>query len=192
MKTALLVVFVTLVFNIGTCAQDQPKFELFGGYSLEDVVPCGAGCRELGSAFPPTKFNGWNASVTGYSYKSLGVTADFSGHYASQIVYDPVVGGHRYSYKFGPTYVFRGRVGSLFLHALFGQISQGSDQLSSMNFTKFAWAAGGGLDVIVSRRLSFRPVQLEYERSRIPSFGTSETSESVAGLRYSGGVVIKF
>jgi opacity protein-like surface antigen len=61
-----------------------------------------------------------------------------------------------------------------------------------MNYTKFAWAVGGGLDVNASRHLSMRVVQLDYERSRVPSFGTTENSELATGLRYSGGVIIKF
>jgi len=188
-----IVVLVTLGFSICAVAQDRPKLEVFGGYSLESIVPCGTGCREAGTTFPPTDFNGWNVSLTGYLYKSVGVTADFSGHYASQIVYDPVVGGHRYSYLFGPTYKFRGNVGSVFVHALFGAISQGSGQLSNLDYTKFAWAMGGGLDLNVSRHFLVRPVQLDYERSSVPSFGNaSDASEPVNGFRYSGGVVITF
>jgi len=191
-KTTLLALFVILAPSITAMAQHQTRLEVFGGYSLESITPCGIGCRELGTRFPMTIFNGWNASVTGYLYKSFGITADFGGHYASQIVYDPVVGAHRYTYLFGPTYIIRGEVGSLFMHALFGGVSQGSDQLSNLNYTRFASALGGGLDVNGSRHFSFRPVQLDYERSRVPSFGTPETSEAVAGLRYSGGVVITF
>ena len=190
----LVVLLATLGFGFCAMAQDRPKVEVFGGYSLESIVPCGTGCRELGITFPPTDFNGWNVSLTGYLYKSVGVTADFSGHYASQIVYDPVVGSHRYSYLFGPTYKFRGNnVGSVFVHALFGAISQGSGQLSSLDYTKFAWVLGCGLDVNVSRHFLMRPVQFDYERSSVPSFGNgSDAAEPVNGFRYSGGVVIKF
>ena len=190
-KTIPLALLLILTLNIGAMAQ-RTKLEVFGGYSMESITPCGIGCRESETAFPMTNFNGWNASLTGYLYKSVGVTADFSGHYASHIVFDPVVGGHRYSYLFGPSYGFRGRVGTLFVHALFGQISQEWNQLSNLNYRKFAWAAGGGLDVNVSRRFSMRLVQLDYERSSVPSFGTSQAAQSVIGLRYSGGVVIKF
>jgi len=84
-------------------------------------------------------------------------------------------------------------LGSFFVHALFGEISQRSGQLSNLDYTKFAWAVGGGFDVNVSRRLSMRPLQLDYERSSFPSFGnTSNATEPVNGLRYSGGVVVKF
>jgi len=185
--------FAILVLSISAVAQDQPKLEVFGGYSLESIIPCGAGCREAGESFPLTNFNGWNVSATGYLYKSLGVTASFGGYYASHIVYDPVVSGHRYSYMFGPSYGFRGPVGYLFLHALFGEVSQGSDQLSNFNYTKFAWGFGGGLDVNATNRLSMRIVQLDYERTTIPAFGFAPgATQTVTGLRYSGGVVIKF
>ena len=193
MSRTLLALWVTLLVSLGAIAQDQPKWEIFGGYSLESIIPCGAGCREAGTPFPITNFNGWNVSATGYVYKSLGVTADVSGHYASHVVYDPVVGSHRYSYMFGPSYAIRGRIASLFMHGLFGEISQGSDQLSNLNFTKFAWALGGGLDANVTHHLSMRIAQLDYERTSVPVFGFApDATQSVAGLRYSGGVVIKF
>jgi len=192
-KETILAVLIALISSIRVVAQDQPRIQVFAGYSLESIIPCGTGCRPAGESFPLTNFNGWNASVTGYLYKSLGVTADFTGHYASHIVYDPVVGGHRYSYMFGPSYAFRGSVGSLFLHALFGEISQGSDQLSNMNFMKFAWGFGGGLDVNITSRLSMRPIELDYERTKVPVYGFAPgATQTVTGLRYAGGVVIKF
>ena len=193
MNKALLPFLATLFLTVGVVAQDQPRVEIFGGYSLESIIPCGAGCRDAGESFPLTNFNGWNASVTGYLYKSLGITANFGGYYASHIVYDPVVGGHRYSYMFGPSYSLRGSVGSLFVHGLFGQIKQGSDQLSDLNYTKFAWGFGGGLDINVNGRLAIRIVQLDYERTKVPTFGFAPgATQTVTGLRYSGGVVIKF
>jgi hypothetical protein len=190
-KTLFLALAI-LALNTAAIAQRQSKIELFGGYSLEDNVPCGSGCREPGVAFPPTIFNGWNASLTGYVYKSVGITADFSGHYSTQIVFDPVVGAHRYSYMFGPTYAFRGDVGSAFVHALFGEVSQGSTDLSNLNFTRFAWALGGGLDVHLSRRFSARIVQFDYERSSVPTFDNPPSAaQPVNGFRYSAGVVIR-
>jgi len=193
LNRSLTVLAATLGSAISAMGQDHPRFELFGGYSFESIVPCGTGCREPGITFPPTDFNGWNASLTGYLYKSIGVTADFSGHYASQIVYDPVVGSHRYSYMFGPTYSYRADLESVFVHALFGEISQGSNQLSNLDYTKFAWILGCGLDLNMSRRIAIRAFQLDYERARIPSFdSTPGAAQAANGLRYSGGVVFKF
>jgi len=149
--------------------------------------------REQGVPFPPTNFNGWNASVTAYVYKSLGITADFAGHYASHVVYDPVAGAHRYSYLFGPTYSVHGRVGSVFAHVLLGEVSQGSSQLSALDYMKFALAVGCGLDLNVSRRLAIRIAQFDYERARVPSFNNASAgTESENGFRYSAGAVFKF
>lgn len=97
------------------------KGELFGGYSFERIAPgCGANYR-CGSATagPATSLNGWTASLTGYFYRSLGISAQFAGNYNGNaaLSYSTV---HRYTYQFGPAYAFRVRKVSPFVHALFG------------------------------------------------------------------------
>jgi hypothetical protein len=58
-------------------------------------------------------------------------------------------------------------------------------------YDKFAWAAGGGFDVNVSRRIAVRPVELDYERVNVPGF-VSEQTFATSGVRYSAGIVFKF
>jgi hypothetical protein len=190
MHKVFLLVVAALLFVINAAAQEQPKLEVFGGYSLERIAPCGTQAGGCGyqepPPFPASNFNGWNASLTRYVYKSLGVTADFGGHYSNVAT---GVNFHRYSYLFGPVYAFHSEKSSAFVHALFGAISEG-EAADLRGFTYFAWAVGGGVDVKVSRLLSVRPVQLDYERSSVPGLITG--SLGVNGFRYSGGVVFKF
>jgi opacity protein-like surface antigen len=193
MRKVTMLVFAAAALHAGMAAQDRTKLEVFGGYSLERTAPCGTGfggCLSEGSPVPSTIFNGWDAAVTGYFYKSLGVTADFGGHYAhvTNSGYD-LGSAHRYSFLFGPAYAVRMQRASVFAHALFGEVSEGNpNRTVVMDYTKFMWALGGGLDVNLSRNFAVRPVQLEYERNGVESFGTQSTN----GFRYSAGIVVKF
>jgi len=172
------------------------KAELFGGYSFERIAPgCGSNYR-CGSpqAGPSTNLSGWATSITGYFYKSFGLSAQFTGDYngSAALSYATL---HRYTYQFGPAYAFRLRRASIFAHALVGGVTQSSrDQ--GVDYTAFLWSVGGGLDFKVRRHLSIRPVQVDYERQHVPVVDTggpaSLPSISTNGLRYSAGIVFKF
>jgi hypothetical protein len=187
--TVLLLAFITL--SLCADAQVPAEVEVFGGYSLEHVAPCGTnnlGCSAEGTGQLGTvTFNGWNASVTGYLYGSLGVTADFGGHYGSNASFGSV---HRYSYLFGPAYALRLRTVTVFGRALFGGVSQTSPStVIDMNYNRFMLALGGGLDLKVSSRFAVRPLQLDYERHGVPAFASTNPTN---GLRYSAGVIARF
>jgi peptidoglycan-associated lipoprotein len=186
-----VVLLSVLFFSLPVLGQaDKP--ELFGGYSLERIAPgCGSNyrCGNPNSPGDATNLNGWIASATGYFYKSLGVSAQFAGGYngTAALSYSTV---HRHTYQFGPAYAFHVRSASIFAHALFGGVTQGSSTDQSLSYTAFLWSVGGGLDFKISRRISIRPVQLDYERQRVPV--PSFPAISSNGLRYSAGVVLRF
>lgn len=173
------------------------KGELFGGYSFEHIAPgCGSDYRCGGSnGGPATNLNGWTASLTGYFYKSLGFSAQVTGNYngTAAFSYSTV---QRYTYQFGPVYAFHLRKVNPFVHALFGGVSQRSSADQTLNYNAFLLSVGGGLDFKASRRLSIRPVQLDYERHRVPVVNTGGPGSippvGVSGLRYSAGVVLHF
>jgi hypothetical protein len=195
MRKLPVVFLFTVCCSLPMLAQSD-KGELFGGYSFERIAPgCGSNYR-CGSpdAGPATNLSGWAASVTGYFYKSFGVSAQFTGGYngSAALSYAPV---HRYTYQFGPAYTFRLRRASIFAHGLFGGVTESSrDQ--GVNYTAFLWSVGGGLDVKIRRRLSIRPVQVDYERQHVPVVDTGGPaplpSAGVNGLRYSAGIVLRF
>jgi len=54
----------------------------------------------------------------------------------------------------------------------------------------FATAAGGGLDVNLTRHIAFKPIQVEYVMSQLPRFGTNANSIQ-NNLRYSAGIVLR-
>ena len=189
MKFLPLVLLTAVLSPALALAQDRVRGEIFAGYSLEHISPCGSQgsspCGlELGVLPPTMSFNGWNASITGYLYPFLGLTADVSGHYGSSVPNS----FSRYSYLFGPTVALRVRKFKPFAHALFGAASESATVNSGLSYEKYARAVGGGLDIAVSRHFAVRVAQFDYEWVNVPAYG----APSVNGLRYSGGVVFKF
>ena len=193
LRVVLLVVVSCSVPMLGQTANG----ELFGGYSFERIAPgCGSNYRcGTDTGGPSTNLNGWNASLTGYFYKSLGFSAQFTGNYngSAALSYSTV---HRYTYQFGPAYEFRMGKASPFVHALFGGVTQGSSADSSLGYTAFLWSVGGGLDWKVSKGISIRVAQLDYERQHVPVVDTGGPTPfpavGVNGLRYSAGIVVRF
>jgi len=57
--------------------------------------------------------------------------------------------------------------------------------------TAFAMTAGGGLDIKISKHVSFRPVQLEYFLTRLHDY-RSGTDNNQNNLRYSAGLNFTF
>ena len=160
----LLVVFFSLL-SLASAQSDQ--FEVFGGYSLERIAPgCGSNYR-CGTLTPgsATNMSGWTTSLTGFVYRSLGISAQFTGNYngTAALSHSSV---YRHSYQFGPAYAVRWQRASVFAHVLFGGVTQKSSPDQTLSYTKFIWSVGGGLDVKASSRISIRPVQLDYERQR--------------------------
>lgn len=102
MQRLRIVLLLVVFFNLLSLASAQSnQVELFGGYSLERIAPgCGSNYR-CGTITPEpaTSLNGWTTSLTGFVYKSLGISAQFAGNYngAAALSYSS-----RHSYQFGP------------------------------------------------------------------------------------------
>ena len=132
MRRVRVVLLLVVVFSVPMLGQSG-KSELFGGYSFERIAAgCGSDYRcGINSIGATANLSGWTASMTEYLYKSLGLSAQFSGDYGSA----GFAGGggglssvHRYAYQFGPVYTFRWQRESAFTHGLFGGVSQGVGQ----------------------------------------------------------------
>ncbi|HEV8138950.1 MAG TPA: outer membrane beta-barrel protein [Pyrinomonadaceae bacterium] len=133
-------------------AQQVPKAEVFGGYS-----------------WAGGNFHGWNASVTGNITRRLGVVADFSGHYGSELDGSVRIKKDAHSFLFGPRFSFRGKRLTPFVYALFGatrfhESAIISGQKLSDSDTGFSSALGGGLDIKLNDRVAVRALQLDYFR----------------------------
>ena len=192
-------------------SDDRSRFEFFGGYSVMriDYEPEPIDPRfqtPIIVAFDPKQtLHGFNASATINLTGGFGLTGDFSGHFKTRSVPDPLGGNitnrvRIYNLLGGPQYRFGGaRRVTPFVRALAGVASTRSkleapslnatDDLSS---TDFALALGGGVDVRVSDRVVLRVFQVDYNPiflSSINELGFGKVRAD--NVRFSFGVVIR-
>lgn len=163
---------VCLMF-LPVMAQDTAKAEVFGGYT-----------------WAGGNFHGWNSSVTGNVTKRIGITADFSGQYGSELAGPILIKQDAHSFLFGPRYSFRGKRLSPFVYALVGvtrfhQSATISGQRLSESDSGFSSAVGVGLDVKVNERVAIRAFQIDYFRPNF--FGEAHNRGRLAF-----GVVLHF
>jgi hypothetical protein len=162
------VILMLLAFPVMAAAQDTPKAEVFGGYSL----------LHTGTGFVGSNASGWEGSASGNLNRWFGVTADFSGYYN----HVAGIGVHDHNFLFGPTLSLRTPVFTPFGHALFGDSHVGGGGFSD---NAFATAIGGGVDWNVNHLLALRLIQADYLMTRFAS--TTQNNG-----RFSVGVVFKF
>jgi opacity protein-like surface antigen len=119
---------------------------------------------------------GFEANVTHYFSKRVGLSADFSGYYrkATARVADTLFRANHSVYYIlgGPQVkVVSGHRASVFVHALVGaartnvsyrEIGSLGPVTADDSSTRFAMALGGGIDVRISSRISARVFQLDY------------------------------
>ena len=169
-------------------------------------------CNVLtGGACPATfkirpGFNGWEAAGQFNLNSWLGVKADFAGHYGNILSVKfntplpfnfAIPDQHIYDFLFGPVLSQRGHRYTAFAHVLFGaeHVGIGSSPIIANGLgtftppsseTDFSFALGGGIDFKVSRHLSIRAGQFDYQF--VNSSGGSHSND----FRFSAGVVGAF
>ncbi len=129
-------------------AQEFPKAEVFGGFSVFSVAN---GERET--------LLGWQSSVSGNLNRYFGLVGDFGGQYKE-------VFGMRfqaYQFMFGPELKLRTERVTVFVHALGGaahaRFAGDAENGLSLGF-------GGGLDINMGPALSIRMPQIDYVPTR--------------------------
>lgn len=160
-----------LILPLSALAQEDPKAEVFAGYSYlrtfegEDSVNA----------------HGFNGSVAGNFNKHFGVVADFGFHRASE----SGISANSTTYMFGPRISGRSDKVDPFVHALFGGVraSAGASGIS-VSDNAFAFAVGGGLDIKASDSVAFRIAQVDY-------LGARFFDETQNNFRYSVGIVFR-
>jgi len=182
-----------------------PRVELFLGYSHfgTDSTDATAGNRMVG-------LNGGSASIAFNIWRDLGLVVDFGGYAANRLQLtgtgdnQPSVSdasGTVFSYLAGPRLSFRNSSHfTPFAQALFGTVRAGDVTVSNCAGSScvplpaqdsFSLAAGGGLDIGLSRHVSIRAVQAEYVMTRFPDVNTG-ASASQNDLRLSSGLLFRF
>jgi opacity protein-like surface antigen len=191
-------------------SDDAPRAEFFAGYSVLKTKyrveqPPGPPTLSVVGFRGEQTLNGFNASATGYVARGFGLTGDFSGHFTTNTLPDPL--GDRIETRIrvfnvlgGPQYKFRsGGRAAPFVRSLAG-VAHTSAELSvpSINVsdtsssTDFALALGGGLDVRINDGVDLRVFQADYNpvflsRGNELGFGRSRADN----VRFSFGVVFK-
>ncbi len=178
-----------LLVGISALAQDAPRAEAFGGYQIIRT-------HDNGNSFA---LNGWNASLSGFFNRYVGITTDLAGTYGTPKFTVPQVGRtdvdtRMYTFMFGPVVRFSNPTRlQPFAHALFGGahlkanggVGGVGGTTISQSDTGFAWALGGGVDFKALPLVGIRLGQIDYVRTNI-----GDTSQN--NFRYSAGIVLRF
>jgi|HubBroStandDraft_6_1064221.scaffolds.fasta_scaffold303207_1 opacity protein-like surface antigen len=189
MKYSLLVGAFVMIAGLA-CAQETatPVVELGLDYSLLHATPA-AGGSQITS-------NGGSSFFVYNLNRTVGLVADF-GAYHNGSVHGSFDSDTTFTYLFGPRFTWRrwSRV-TPYTQFLFGgaRISasfanQGT--VANTDENGFALAAGGGVDIAISRHIAFKPIQLEYVMTQASDFAGSQ-SKVQNDLRYSAGIVFRF
>ena len=160
LRKMLLMLGLLALASLPAMAQD--KAEVFGGFSYLRF-----------NSSPGANLNGWEISGQ-YKFRDwLGGVADFAGQYGS--------GASNYTYLFGPQISMPAKV-SPFGHLLIGGAHFGAGGFGT---SSFSMALGGGVDVGITDRFSWRAAQLDYVLTQFA--GGSQNN-----FRLSTGILIKF
>jgi opacity protein-like surface antigen len=157
-------------------------------------------------------FNGWYVGGQLNVNSWFGLKADFAGHYGNLIAekftsippLPPLLSfstpnQHIYDFLFGPVLSHRSHSYTAFAHGLIGaeRFGFGNFQVSGItpitlpgpaSHTNFAFAVGGGLDFKVTRHLSVRAGQFDYEFVKSAGNGRNHQND----FRFAAGVVYGF
>ena len=201
-----------LLFGFSALAQDTSKVDVFLGYSFLRY--------NSAQTVPAFSANG-GIGTLGYNLNDhVGVEAEFGGYHNGNIN-NYQIDNTSFSFLFGPRYSIAGRSKKVdpYIHALFGGdhvtwsiasdslllpnplppgITSPSDGRFKNSQTTFGMAVGGGVDIKLSRAISFRPIQLDYFLTRFetPSvlnpLGTPYTARNQNNLRYAAGFQFNF
>jgi hypothetical protein len=183
-------VVVMLFIASIAAAQDVPKMEVFGGYSLVHEAHL--------------NLNGFAAEFEYNLNSHFGVVGDLGyGKKEGLSSFKTMATFENFYLMGGPRLSFRSDNARIFLHALAGGArfkidgpSSGYGASITEPFTGIGMAIGGGVDFPVNSRISIRPAQLEWVKARAPKKkGAGDELDRPAiwadQFRYSAGIVIK-
>ncbi len=193
-------VLIAVLFSAALSAHAQdsyPSAEVFGGFSY------------LNADFPEREgMYGWGASFSGNLTKHFGLVAEVSGNYGHvpipsvQIGPITILPGFNaetsfHTFLFGPRFSARSEKWTAFGHVLIGGARKSSitgvpgllGQIVDLDprllaDTGFALAAGGGLDINVSKRVAVRLFQIDYLPVRL-------NDEWTHNIRGQAGIVFR-
>jgi outer membrane protein OmpA-like peptidoglycan-associated protein len=123
---------------------------------------------------------GWGSSVTFNGSNVFGFTLDFGGHYDDEVDFATIMAG--------PKLTWRGERVSLFGEALAGLSRMSVEGLGTDN--GFGGAVGGGIDLTLTDRFSWRLLQADLMYLHHNFFQGAPIRDSMTGPRLRTGLVI--
>jgi hypothetical protein len=142
-KLTFIVFLVGLAFFFGAVAQAQEWGSVGGGYIYQVTE---------GTTGHWTSSNGWYVLPTFNINKKVGVSADFANFYSK--------GQNVHVDLFGPFHAFSNK--TRYTPFVFTGIGRIRDSRAGTITNSFAWYAGGGLMIRLTRWVSFQTIPIEY------------------------------
>jgi opacity protein-like surface antigen len=195
---SLAVIGAALLWAIVAAAADVPRYEVFLGYTYVRA--------NSAADIPAVTANGGGGQFSYNFNQWIGAVADLGA------VHNGSIGGHSVdntiaSYLFGPRVSLRHRHLRPYFQLLWGGVYlTSSTQVSllastpkdppvtariSAQQTAFSLAAGGGLDIRISKHVSIRPIALDYFMTRLQEL-RSQADHNQNNLRYTAGFNFTF
>jgi outer membrane protein OmpA-like peptidoglycan-associated protein len=166
-----------------------PKIELAGMYQFVDFAP--------GDPFANFNTHGSTGSFTYNASKWIGLTAEIGGYRFTRDL-SPLIGttqgvsGTLISYLFGPRLNLRKYDHFVpFAEMLVGGVHGGPEVEGTQSQNTFALAPGGGLDIVLTKNLSWRFAELNYFMTNFSGSGVGATGRQ-NNFRAGTGIVARF
>lgn len=186
------------LLSIPAIAQDVPKFEVFGGYSLLRD----SGNDDLDTS--ETTLNGFAAAFEANIHPNIGIVGEFNFYQDTESWTEYEYAGEsrwrHMPFLFGPRFNYRKDKFRVFGHYLLGAVrssylDKGDDGSvwEDWSDTNFGQAIGGGLDIVLNKTISIRPAQIDWLSVKISDSGEDWSVDTWnRSFRYSGGIVFTF
>jgi outer membrane protein OmpA-like peptidoglycan-associated protein len=160
-----------------------PRFEVAGGYSYVNFNP--------GNPFASFNNNGGSGSVAYNPSRYLGLVAEFAHYGYERRIGSTKVNGNWSTWLFGPRLNLRRDYFVPFVEFLVGDAFGDSQITGARSQNSFALAAGGGVDVVLSKYVAWRFAQIDYLMTNFsgPNLGGNARQDN---LRVGTGIVIRF
>ena len=197
MKKSITGIAAVVLFALTAAAQDVPEMEAFLGYTYLRA--------NSATNVPAFSANGGGGQFVYNFNRWLGGVADLGA------VHNGNIGGAHLdttliNYLVGPRVSLRYSRLTPYFHTLFGGVYAASStkifvvnpadaQTVAARLTTsqngFGMAIGGGLDLKITKHISFRPIGLDYFMTRLQNLRSQE-DHSQNNLRYTAGVNFTF
>jgi hypothetical protein len=166
-----LLLLLTVCAPWPASAQDEPRVQVFGGYSYTRFDSPSFGFSKSSG------LNGYNFSPAFNLIRGFGVAAELSGQYGSNVDFRDLAIGPQFLYPKGKALFFA--------HVLVGTARSFVRVGTGERDTERAVAVGGGMDLDLSSRFAVRVFQVDYLRTNL-------FQENQNNLRFSTGLVYRW